>query len=107
MSSNALERLREIRARALSDTTDTNDENPGRPELGVCSVNTVSSVTRGAGENPDAPRTAGEIVFDISRVFGPGLTVIVGGLAAPARPTARTRPRSSRTGESGGPSDAA
>lgn len=107
MSSTALDRLREIRARALSDTTDTNDETHGRPELGVGSVNTVSSVTRGAGENPDAPRTAGEILFECSRIFGPGLTVIRGGLDAPARPKGRTRPQSSRTGEQGGPGDAA
>ena len=58
-------------------------------------------------ETPEAARTPGDIVFECSRVFGPGLRLIVGGLDAPARPTARTRPRSSRTGESGGPSDAA
>ncbi len=58
---------------------------------------------------PEAPRTAGEILFDVSKVFGPGLRVIVGGLDAPARPRPKglTKGRSSRTAQPGGPTDGA
>ena len=60
---------------------------------------------------PEA-RSAGAIVFDVAKTFGPGLRIIAGGLAgldAPARPRAvgRTRRRSPRLRESGGPIDAA
>ncbi len=64
-----------------------------------------------APESPEPPdaRSAGEILADAATVFGPGLRLIVGGLDAPARPrpTGRTRRRSPRTGDSGGPPHAA
>jgi len=64
-------------------------------------------------EAPKAPeaqapsRSPGDVVFKCSRIFGPGLRLIVGGIDAPARPTGRTRRRSSLSRDSGGPPDAA